>query len=138
MKNNLVLIINVGENQRGHKDFHILHIFLFFNCVPYVVFNKESKCHLKFQSKKRILISKFTILLKLGQSEEHHFTHGIRLPKELHTASLKKIFKSGGDNEKCNNNAKSKTITRKDTIDQFDKHLINTVVYKRSLKIPMG
>ena len=33
------------------------------------------------------------------------------------------------DNEKYNNNAKSKTITRKDTIDQFNKDVINTVAY---------
>ena len=33
------------------------------------------------------------------------------------------------DNEKYNNNAKSKTITRKDTIDQFNKDFINTVAY---------
>jgi hypothetical protein len=32
-------------------------------------------------------------------------------------------------NEKYNNNAKSKTITRKDTIDQFNKDFINTVGY---------
>ena len=33
------------------------------------------------------------------------------------------------DNEKYNNNAKSKTITRKDTIDQFNKDFFNTVAY---------
>jgi hypothetical protein len=33
------------------------------------------------------------------------------------------------DNEKYNNNAKSKTTTRKDTIDQFNKDFINTVAY---------
>jgi hypothetical protein len=33
------------------------------------------------------------------------------------------------DNEKYNNNAKSKTITRKDTIDQFNKDFFNTAAY---------
>ena len=39
------------------------------------------------------------------------------------------MVKSDEYDEKSNNNTKSKTITRKDTLDQFDKDLINTVVY---------
>jgi len=72
--------------------------------------------------------------LKPSQSKEHHFTHGIKLPKELHCLKIsesliKNLVKSDGYDEKSNNNTKSKTITRKDTLDQFDKDLINTVVY---------
>jgi hypothetical protein len=35
----------------------------------------------KISKEKRILFSKFPINLKLGESDEHNFTHGIRLPK---------------------------------------------------------
>ena len=42
---------------------------------------------------------------------------------------IQNSVKLDGDNEKYTNNAKSKTITRKDTIDQFNKDFINTVAY---------
>ena len=51
--------------------------------------------------------------------------HCLKISESL----IKNLVKSDGYDEKSNNNTKSKTITRKDTLDQFDKDLINTVVY---------
>jgi hypothetical protein len=51
--------------------------------------------------------------------------HCLKISESL----IQNSVKLDGDNEKYNNNAKSKTITRKDTIDQFNKDFINTVGY---------
>ena len=55
--------------------------FLFISCLPYVVFKKRIKMPPTISKEKRILFSKFTIILKLSESDKHNFTHGIRLPK---------------------------------------------------------
>jgi hypothetical protein len=47
--------------------------------------------------------------------------HCLKISESL----IQNSVKLDGDNEKYNNNAKSKTITRKDTIDQFNKDFIN-------------
>jgi hypothetical protein len=52
---------------------------------------------------KRMLFSKVTIILKPSQSEEHHFTHEIRL--RISESLIQYLHKSGGGKEKSNNNA---------------------------------
>lgn len=42
---------------------------------------------------------------------------------------IKSLLTTGGDNEISDNHLNSKILIRKNTIDQFDKDLINTVVY---------
>ena len=92
----------------------------------------------KISKQKKDINLKIYYSFEAGSKRGAPFHSWNTIAKRTAHCFIKKIFSSGGDNEKCNNNAKSKTITRKDTIDQFDKHLINTVVYKRSLKIQKG